>query len=126
LTNRIQRVNQLIKKELSQIILREIEFPPGILVTVTRVETTSNLIEAKIFISVIPAHLNFAKQNLGGPEEKILDVLKILKQNIYELQQKINKRLKMRPVPRISFIEEKKTKEAASIEEILHKLNQKE
>ena len=113
MTNRIQRVNQLIKKELSQIILREIEFPSGILVTVTRAETTPNLIEAKIFISVIP-------------EEKTLDVFKILKRSIYGLQQKINRRLKMRPVPRINFIEEKKTKEADRIEEILDKLKQKE
>lgn len=109
MSNRIQRVNQLIKKELSQIILREIEFSPGILVTVTRVETTPNLIEAKIFISVMP-------------EEKTLDALKALNQNIYELQQKINKRLNMRPVPRINFVEEKKTKEASRIEEILEEL----
>lgn len=113
MTNRLQRVNQLIKKELSQIILREIEFPPGILVTVTRVETTPNLIEAKIFISVMP-------------EEKTLDIFKILKRSLYELQQKINRRLKMRPVPRMNFIEEKKTKEADRIEEILDKLKQKE
>ncbi len=109
MTNRLQRVNQLIKKELSQIILREIEFPPGILVTVTRVETTPNLIEAKIFISVIP-------------EEKTLDVFKILKRSLYGLQQKINRRLKMRPVPRMNFIEEKKTKEADRVEELLERL----
>jgi len=113
MSKRLQRVNQLIKKELSQIILREIEFSPGILVTVTRAETTPNLIEAKIFISVIP-------------EEKTSDVLRILNRRIYELQQKINKRLKMRPVPRINFVEEKKTKEANRIEEILDKLKQKE
>jgi len=113
MSKRLQRVNQLIKKELSQIILREIEFSPGILVTVTRTEATPNLIEAKIFISVIP-------------EEKTSDVLRILNRRIYELQQKINKRLKMRPVPRINFIEEKKTKEAARVEEILDKLKQKE
>ena len=112
MSKRLQRVNQLIKKELSQIILREIEFSPGILVTVTRAETTPNLIEAKIFISVIP-------------EEKTSDVLRVLNRRIYELQQKINKRLKMRPVPRINFVEEKKTKEANRIEEILDKLKQK-
>ncbi len=39
MSKRIPQVNQLIKKELSQIILREIEFPVGVLVTLTRVET---------------------------------------------------------------------------------------
>lgn len=109
MSKRISRVNQLIKKEISQIILREIEFPSEVLVTVTRVESTGNLIEAKVFIGVIP-------------DEKSLDVLKILNQRIYELQQKINKRLKMRPVPRINFVEEKKTREAAIVEKILEEL----
>lgn len=113
MANRIQRVNQLIKKELSQILLREIEFPTDVLVTITRVESAANLIQAKVFISVMP-------------EEKVLNVLRILNQRIYELQQKINKRLKMRPVPQIKFVEEKKTKEAARIEEILEKLKKGE
>ena len=51
---RIQRVNQLIKKELSQIILREVNFPQSVLVTITRVEASRNLIQAKIYISVMP------------------------------------------------------------------------
>lgn len=109
MTKRLQKVNQLIKKELSQIILREIEFPAGVLVTITRVESAANLIQAKVFIGVIP-------------EEKILEVLQILNYQIYQLQQKINKRLKMRPVPRLKFLGEKKTGEAGRIEEILEEL----
>jgi len=111
--NRLQRVNQLIKKELSQILLREIEFPTDVLVTITRVESTPNLIQAKVFISVMP-------------EEKTSMVSRILNKKIFELQQKINKRLKMRPVPQIHFVEEKKTSEAGRIEEILEELKKGE
>jgi len=107
--NRIQRINQLIKKELSQIILREIEFPQDVLVTITRVEISANLIEGNIWISVLP-------------EEKLKRILEILNKNIYFLQQKLNKRLKMRPIPRIRFLEEKKTAEAGKIEELLEEL----
>lgn len=109
MSKRIQRVNQLIKKEISQIILREIEFPKDILVTVTRVETASNLIESKVYVSVMP-------------EEKTSKVFQILNRQVYELQQKLNQRLQMRPIPRIKFIEEKETKEAGKIEEILERL----
>jgi len=112
-SKRLQRVNQLIKKELSQILLREAEFPPEVLVTITRVESTPNLIQAKVFISVIP-------------EEKFSDVLRILNRNIYTLQQKINQRFKMRPVPQIKFVGEKKTKEAGRIEEILEEIKEKD
>ncbi len=113
MSKRIQRVNQLIKKELSQILLREVDFSKDILVTITRVDTSPNLRESKVFISAVP-------------EDKTQRVLKALNQKIYELQQKINRRLKMRPVPRIRFSEERETAEAGRIEEILEKLKSKE
>lgn len=109
---RVQRVNQLIKKELAQIILREINFPRYILVTVTRVETSRNLIHSKIYISVMP---NDEKQS----------VLESLNDKIYDIQHQLNKRLKMRPVPKIQFIDEKATKEAGRIEEILERIKKK-
>jgi ribosome-binding factor A len=107
--NRIRKVNQLIKKELGQIILREVDFPLDILVTVTRVDTSSNLADSKVYISTIP-------------DDRSEKALEILDKIIYELQQKINKRLKMRPIPKIRFVEEKETVKAARIEKILESL----
>ena len=101
---RIEQVNQLIKEELSQIILREVELPSGILLTLTQVETSVDLRQAKVFISVIP-------------ENKREKVLEEVKRNIYDLQQKLNKRLNMRPVPKIRFIEEKETAETEPSDE---------
>jgi ribosome-binding factor A len=110
---RIQRVNQLIKRELSQIILREIEFPLGILVTLTRVETSVDLNQAKAYISTVP-------------EEQLETVFHILNREIYNIQQKLNKRLKMRIIPRIKFVEEKETAKAGRIEELLEKIKGKD
>src|SRR4030043_1140862 len=104
--NRIQQVNSLIKKELSNIILREVDFPKGFLTTITRVGTSPDLEEANVFIAVIP-------------DDKIEQVLAILNKIIYFLQQKLNKRLKMRPIPRIRFKKEGRTREAARVEELL-------
>ena len=109
---RTLRVNELIKRELNQIILRQVDFVKNVLVTITRVETSSNLIQAKVYISVVP-------------KGKEVEVLKILNYQVYDLQQEINKRLKMRPVPKIKFVEEKKTKEASRIEELLEKIKNK-
>lgn len=109
MSKRIQQVNQLIKKELSQILLKEIEFPLDVLVTVTRVETSPNLTESNVWISVLP-------------EERLKRILEILNKSIYFLQQKLNQRLKMRPVPKIKFLEERKTSEAAKVEEVLEQL----
>ncbi len=112
MTERIQRVNHLIRQELSQIILREFDFLSDVLITLTRVETSSNLIQAKAHISVMP-------------EKKTKQILQILNRQIYQLQQKLNRRLKMRPVPRIKFLEEKKTSEAGRIEKILEEIKSK-
>lgn len=108
--NRILKINQLIKKELSQILLRQVDFPAGVLVTVTRVETSIDLNQAKVYISAFPT-------------DKIFQVLEILKKLVYFLQQKLNRRLKMRPLPRVSFIEETKTAEAGRIEELLNQID---
>jgi len=104
--NRIEKVNQLIKKELSQIILREIDFSPGVLITLTRVETVPNLSETKAYLSIMP-------------EEKQEKVFSIIKNKVWHFQQLLNKRLKMRPIPKICFVKEKETSEAGRIEEIL-------
>jgi len=111
-TERLPQVNQLIKKELSRIMLRGADFPEGVLVTLTRVETSANLIQTKAYISVMP-------------QEMSRDVLKTLRGLVYEFQQKLNSRLKMRPVPKIIFMEEKQTAEAGRIEELLEEIHTK-
>ncbi|MGB9743286.1 MAG: 30S ribosome-binding factor RbfA [Minisyncoccales bacterium] len=109
MSHRLLSVNHLVKKELSQIILREISFPKEVLVTVTRVITTADLRQSKVYISVFP-------------ENKAKEMLEILNKQIYNLQQRLNQRLKMKPVPKICFIEEKTTAAAGRIEEILAQL----
>lgn len=113
MSDRFLRVNQLIKKELSQILLRQVDFPAGVLVTITRVETSLDLNQAKVYISALPA-------------DKIPQILEILKKLVYFLQQKLNRRLKTRPIPRISFIEEVKTAEAGRIDELLNQIGKRQ
>jgi len=110
---RVERVNTLIRLQLSQLLLKEIEFSPDVLLTISRIECSSNLIQAKVYISVMP-------------ENKFPEILKILNKNIYFLQKKLNKLLKMRPVPKIEFKEEKGIRKANEIEKILEKLKKDE
>ena len=108
MSQRIQRVNQLIKQQISQLLLREIDFG-NTLVTVTNVETSTDLRQAKIKISVMPA-------------EKYELVLKTLERNIFHLQQILNKKLHMRIVPKIRFTIDQAEIKAQRIEEILEKI----
>ena len=109
MSNRIPKVNELIKREISKMMLREIEFPKDSLVTVTRVETSSNLSDSNIYISVLP-------------ENRIEQVLQRLKKQMYFIQQKFNNSVKMRPLPRLKFLEEKETQEADKIEGLLEEI----
>jgi len=108
-SDRIKKVNQLLKREVSQLVLREIESNDGSLTTITRADTSPNLRNSKIFVSVIP-------------EEKQTSTVKFLNRNIYKLQQKINKRLHMRPVPKLKFVEDNKILEEERIDRLFEKL----
>lgn len=103
---RIQRVNNLIRNELVKIISKEVEFPPDVLVTLTRVKTTKDLAQSQVFISVFP-------------EGRMEEVLEILEKDVYSLQKKLDKILKMKVVPKIIFKKEEKMVEAGRIEKIL-------
>ena len=109
----IERVDNIIQRELGSIILKEIDIFPGTLLTITRVECAGNLFSSKVYISVIP-------------EEKFEEVLSLLKRHIYFLQQKLNKKMMMRPVPKIEFVKETKTAEAGRIEELLERIKKKD
>jgi ribosome-binding factor A len=106
---RIEKINNLIKEEVSKIIRKEVDFPKTTLVTITRVETNKDLTECRVFFSCYP-------------ESKFDEALKILEKEIYFIQGKLNKKLILKRVPLIRFKKEKKVVEAAKIEEILEKL----
>jgi len=107
--NRIEKVNSLLEREISKIIFRDFAYSPDVLVTLTRVDTTANFIEAKVFISVFP-------------DDKADEMIKMLDKNIFDIQQKVNKTMKMRPVPRIKFVKDKVLSRAGKIEELLYKV----
>jgi len=109
MSRRIEKVNGLIREELSQILLKEVEFPKGVLVTITRVECLVNLSDARIYISAMP-------------DNNIDKVMEILEKNVYDIQQELNKRLNMRPIPKIIFKKEGKTEQADRVEELLEEL----
>ena len=111
MSNRIEKVNSLIQHELSKIIFRDFAFSPEILVTLTRVDTSANLIEAKAYISVFP-------------EPKAEPIINALNKSVYDIQYKINRTLRMRPIPRIRFVKETEVAKAAKIEELIFKANE--
>ena len=67
---RIPKINQLLQEELGAILLRELELPDGVLVTVTRVDASGNLQEAENEIS-----LWFKKEEIHDYTKKDWEVI---------------------------------------------------
>lgn len=86
---RIEQLSVLLKEEVSKIVDRELEFPEGCLVTLTRMAISKDARYATIFFSV-----------LGAEESSIAGVFE---KNIYPIQQMLNRAVPIRPVPQIRF-----------------------
>lgn len=109
---RVKRFNELIKIELGKIIFDFLEVKSGVLVTVTRVVTAPDLFSAVIFISV-------------WPDNKTAEIFGKLSRSIYQIQQLLNKKLKIRPVPKIIFKRDKNPEEVSEIEKLIEEIKEK-
>lgn len=106
---RAARFNDLIKKELGRIIFDFLDVESGVLVTITRVITNPNLFLSDIYVSVYPS-------------DKAMVIMKKLKHSVFAIQQLLNKKLKVRPVPKIVFKFDKNPEEASEIEKLIRQL----
>ncbi len=106
-TERLKKLNDLLRDEAGKILKKELELN-DVLVTVVRADISPTLEHATIWISVFP-------------ESREEQALREINRNIYSLQQAINKRLVMRPVPKIRFAIDKTEEGAARIEELIEK-----
>ena len=104
-STRIEQVNELITQELGKIILENIEFEPGVMVTIMRVSTSDTLENATVWVSVFP-------------EGKTGSSLEILTKEIGHLQKFLNRRLALKFVPKIAFKIDKSESYASEIEEV--------
>ena len=88
MSQRLDRINELMKREISSIVQKDFEFANS-LVTISDVEVTQDLREAKVFVSV-----------LGGHMDKVLEKLTSNKSSI---QSRVNKRITLRCTPVLMF-----------------------
>ena len=109
---RAKKFNELIKIELGKIIFNFLDTKPGILVTITRVITATDLFSAVVFISI-------------WPDNKAKELFSKLNRSIYQIQQLLNKKLKIRPVPKIIFNYDRNPEEASKVESILKEIKEK-
>lgn len=106
-SNRINRINEEIKKELA-VLFREVKDPriSGGFVTVTRVDTTGDLRYARVFVSALDKSTE-------------ADVMRGLKSASGFLRREIGHRLQLRYTPELQFIADDSIAYGAHILEVL-------
>src|SRR5699024_1420454 len=109
---RANRVAEQMKKELGDILTRKIKDPRVGFVTVTDVEVTGDLQQAKIFISV-----------LGNEEEKQDSLLGLAKAKGF-IRSEIGKRIRLRKTPELMFEYDEAQEHGTRIEKLLRDLKE--
>ena len=88
---RIEKLQELIKQEMSKMLLTDLKDPRIGFVTVTDVEMTGDLREAKIYVSVM------------GGSEQVKSSLEGLQSALGFIRREIGQRIRLRFTPEISF-----------------------
>ena len=91
-SNRQEKINRLIQKELSEIFLLETKKMQGVLVSVTRVRVSPDLGIAHAYLSIFPS---------GKSEELMQNIKDNTKGLRYELGTRVGKQLRV--IPDLSF-----------------------
>lgn len=108
---RTGRVSEQIKKELSQILQTDFKDPRIGFLTITGVDVTNDLSQAKVFLSVM------------GNEEQKKESLKALERGKGFIRSELSKRIRLRIVPEIVFVFDASIEYGARIDKLIHDIN---
>lgn len=111
---RVEKVQEFIKQEVSNIILQELKDPRIGFVTVTRVEVSSDLRYAKIYLSLM------------GSEEQKTATWEGLQHSLGYIRSEIGKRIRLRFTPELSLHRDESLLYSARINELLQKVKREE
>ena len=111
MTRRTDRINGLLRQEISKLLSRELNDPrlSGV-VSITQVETSTDLRRARVYVSV-----------LGDQQEKNT-VLSGINSATRFMRRELGERLTIRYVPELSFVLDESLDEAERIFNLMNRL----
>ncbi|MBI2527660.1 MAG: 30S ribosome-binding factor RbfA [Candidatus Rokubacteria bacterium] len=104
---RLERVNQLVKEEISTLLQRELKDPRLGFVTVTEVDVTPDLKQAKVYVSVL------------GTEQQWVSSFKALESARGFVWSWLRKHLALRVTPELVFRPDRSMEHAARMQALL-------
>lgn len=113
MSNRLLRVNELLQREISA-YLRKKHASEAVGITITSVEVTGDLREAKVYYSVL------------GDEAAFTAAGKLLMRKRDEIREMLAKNVIIRHVPLLAFIHDNHAPRTVRIETLLAEIDEKE
>ena len=110
-TARWERMADLIRVEVAEMLLHDLKDPRIGFTTVTDVRMSRDLHHVKIFVSVL------------GSEQQQKDTLEGLSSAVGFVRHEISHRLKLRTIPELRFVLDRSGEISARIEELIEKAN---
>ncbi|RLB07474.1 MAG: 30S ribosome-binding factor RbfA [Deltaproteobacteria bacterium] len=111
---RSEKVGDLIREEVSQILIRELKDPRIGFITITRVAVSDDLRAAKIYYSVF-----------GGEREKE-ESFKGLESAKGYIKRELGRRVRLKYMPDITFVFDDSLEYSSHIEELLRGIKEKD
>lgn len=111
---RVEKIQELIKQETSEIIMRELKDPRIGFVTVTEVDVSSDLRNAKLYVSIL------------GNDKQIEETWKGLNSSLGFIRRELAHRIRLKFMPEIKFLMDSSLEYSAHIQELLIKVQKEE
>ncbi|MDI6793036.1 MAG: 30S ribosome-binding factor RbfA [bacterium] len=111
---RMDRVNELIREEISDIILHRIKDPHLGFVTVTRADVSPDLNEAKVYVSIL------------GEEPEVKQSMNILNKAAPFIRNEVGKRIRLKYIPKVIFKFDPSIEYSVHISQMLESLKKTE
>ncbi len=115
MTRRTERINDQLREEISELLRHEVKDPRvGGLVSITEVQVSPDLRNAKVYVSV-----------LGSHDEKV-STLEALSAASRFLQRELSKRLTIRRTPKLVFVADETLEEGSRILSLLDEATERD
>ena len=110
MSKRLARINEQLKREISQVLRREVRDPRVGVVTVSAVDVAADLAVADVYIRML------------GSDEEVARSLEGLETAAPFVRRELGKVLHLRQIPELRFREDRSLEHARRIEEILSRV----
>lgn len=113
MSNRTVRINELLQRELSDILRKNYQ-SESVSLTITEVRVSPDLRDARVFVSII------------GDEDEADKKLRWLRARASAIREEVGRRIVLKYLPKFEYVADKMVKRSARILEVLDELDRQQ